>query len=99
MIRKSLIGTVLSAIGLVTTVGGCSSPKMNDEAGADASLEASADAGKKDAADTGAGPLCPTPLDVTNFVPQMLPPPTGKHQNKCTLAMLDTYHKCALPPM
>lgn len=98
MIRQSLIAIVLGCIGSMI-VGGCSSPKVMDEAGVvDGSAEASFDAGKKDA-DASSGPMCPMPLDVTNFMPEMLPPPTGKHQNKCTQLMLDTYHKCVLAPM
>jgi hypothetical protein len=46
--------------------------------------------------DAGPPPNCPTPRDVSGFMPEVLPPPVGKHQNQCTQAQLDLYHKCVV---
>jgi len=42
------------------------------------------------------GGMCPTPLDVSAYVPETLPDPNGKHLNKCTQMQLDLYHKCVV---
>jgi hypothetical protein len=60
-----------------------------------ASDATSADAKK----DTGTGMdgsmnMCPTPLDVSTYMPETLPPSTGKHQNKCDAQTLALYKKC-----
>ncbi len=58
--------------------------------------------GGTDAASDVRGPdavgprACPTPLDVSVYMPETLPAPNGKHQNKCMQAQLDLYHKCVV---
>lgn len=59
--------------------------------------DAGTDAGVRDTGCTKCGdaqPMCPTPMDVSSFVPETLPDPVGKHLNACMQAQLDLYHKC-----
>lgn len=102
ILKKSLmVASALGAVALTALAGGCSStPKGTDDAGVDGATVA--DTGGKDSAkadtgtDGGMGGMCPTPLDVSTFMPETLPDPIGKHLNKCTVMQLDQYHKCVV---
>lgn len=103
ILKKSLmVAGVVGAMALIVgAAGGCSSPKGLDDGGSDggggSDTGTGADTGKKDTGtggDTGSGGMCPTPADVSNFMPETLPPPVGKHLNKCTQSQLDLYNKC-----
>src|SRR5581483_7365242 len=105
ILKKSLmVAGVVSAMALIAgAAGGCSSSKVLDDGGSDGGgggdTGTGTDSGKKDTGtggDTGSGGMCPTPADVSNFMPETLPAPVGKHLNKCTQPQLDLYHKCVV---
>lgn len=103
MFKKSLV--TVGSLGLLAFgmgMGCSSSPNPGtDDGGGDSGNNPGIDSGVRDTgardrvvADMGSGGMCPTPDDVSNFMPPDLPAPTGKHQAKCDMGQLSTYHDC-----
>src|SRR5437879_3196947 len=83
------------AASLSVLVIACSPTPALPEAGTDAAVSADArEAGCAKCAD--AMPMCPTPLDVSTYMPETLPDALGKHLKQCSQAELDLYHKCVI---